>query len=47
MRSDPKVEMDVMWERKEYTSDLTDAEWAIIEPLLPQGNRILIELLNL
>ena len=32
MRSDPKIEMDVMWERKEYTSDLTDAEWAIIEP---------------
>ena len=25
-----------MWERKEYTSDLTDAEWTIIEPLLPK-----------
>ena len=25
-----------MWERKKYTSNLTDAEWAIIEPLLPK-----------
>lgn len=25
-----------MWERKEYTSNLTDAEWGIIEPLLPK-----------
>jgi transposase len=25
-----------MWERKEYTSNLTDAEWTIIEPLLPK-----------
>lgn len=25
-----------MLERKQYTSDLTDAEWVKIEPLLPQ-----------
>lgn len=25
-----------MCERKEYTSNLTDAEWTIIEPLLPE-----------
>ena len=40
MRSDPKIEIDVMWERKEYTSDLTDAEWAIIEPLLPEDKAV-------
>ena len=40
MRSDPQIEMDVMWERKEYTSDLTDAEWAIIEPLLAEDKAV-------
>ena len=40
MRGDPKIEIDVMWERKEYTSDLTDAEWAIIEPLLPEDKAV-------
>ena len=40
MRSDPKIEIDIMRERKEYTSDLTDAEWAIIEPLLPEDKAV-------
>ena len=40
MRSDPEIEIDVMWERKEYTSDLTDAEWAIVEPLLPKDKAV-------
>lgn len=29
-----------MLERKHYTSDLTDAEWAKIEPLLPQDKPV-------
>ena len=40
MRSDSKIKIDVMWTRKEYTSDLTDAEWAIIEPLSPEDKAV-------
>jgi transposase len=29
-----------MLERKQYTSDLTDAEWEIIEPLLPDDKPV-------
>jgi transposase len=36
VRSDLKLKIDLMWDRKEYTSNLTDAEWLIMEPLLPQ-----------
>lgn len=28
-----------MTERKSYPSDLTDSQWALIEPLLPQQDR--------
>lgn len=30
-----QTQLEAMLERKQYTSDLTDAEWVKIEPLLP------------
>ena len=30
-----QTQFEAMLERKQYTSDLTDAEWVKIEPLLP------------
>jgi transposase len=33
-------QIQAMFERKTYTSDLTDAEWAQIEPLLPDDKAV-------